>query len=143
MPQVALPESLQLCRIFRCLYTPLVEDQHFSTASLLTVLTTNEDIFMRCAFQNPTGHPRILDIVDLRPLSGWHAYKGLLEVGPSRLLAAMLEDLGISTLCSIKTMAQFSSLFGASNQPYCLLQCSGTTLRERLRRPLDFFVVPT
>jgi hypothetical protein len=37
----------------------------------------------------------------------------------------------------------FSSLFGASNQPCCLLQCSGTTLRVRLRRPLVFFVVPT
>jgi hypothetical protein len=30
-----------------------------------------------------------------------------------------------------------------SNQPCCLLQCSGTTLRVRLRRPLDFFVVLT
>jgi hypothetical protein len=64
--------------------------------------------------------------------------QGLLEVGPVRLLAAMLGDLGISTLHSIKTMTQFSSLFGASNQPCCLLQCLGTTLRVRLRRPLVF-----
>jgi hypothetical protein len=41
------------------------------------------------------------------------------------------------------TMTQFSSLFWASNQPCCLLQCSGTTLWVRLRRPLVFFVVPT
>jgi hypothetical protein len=63
----------------------------------------------------------------LRPLRGRHAYKSLPEVGPARLLAAMLGDLGVSTLRSIKTMTQFSSLSGASNQPCCLLQCSGTT----------------
>jgi hypothetical protein len=40
-------------------------------------------------------------------------------------------------------MTRFSSLFWASNQPCFLLQCSGTTLRVRLRRPLIFFVVPT
>jgi hypothetical protein len=48
--------------------------------------------------------------------------QGLLEVGPAGLLPAKLGDLGISTLRSIKTMPQFSSLFGASNQPCCLLQ---------------------
>jgi hypothetical protein len=69
--------------------------------------------------------------------------QGLHEVGPARLLAGMLGDLGVSTLCSIKTMTQFSSLFGASNQSCCLFQCSGTTLRVRLRCPLVFFVVPT
>jgi hypothetical protein len=37
----------------------------------------------------------------------------------------MLGDLGVSTLRSIKIMTRFSSLFGASNQPCCLLQCSG------------------
>jgi hypothetical protein len=37
--------------------------------------------------------------------------QGLLEVGPARLLAAMLGDLGVSTLRSIKTMTQFSSLW--------------------------------
>jgi hypothetical protein len=37
--------------------------------------------------------------------------QGLLEVGPAKLLAAMLGDLGASTLRSIKTMTQFSSLF--------------------------------
>jgi hypothetical protein len=68
----------------------------------------------------------------LRPLRGRHAYKSLTEVGPARLLATMLGDLGVSTLHSIKTMTQFSSLFGASSQPCCLLQCSGTTLRVRL-----------
>jgi hypothetical protein len=55
----------------------------------------------------------------------------------------MLGDLGVSTLRLIKTMTQFSSHFGASNQPCCLLQCSGTTLLVRLRHPLVFFVVPT
>jgi hypothetical protein len=37
--------------------------------------------------------------------------QSLLEVGPARLLAAMLGDLGVSTLRLIKTMTQFSSLF--------------------------------
>jgi hypothetical protein len=37
----------------------------------------------------------------------------------------MLRDLGVSTLRLTKIMTQFSSLFGASNQPCCLLQCSG------------------
>jgi hypothetical protein len=69
--------------------------------------------------------------------------QGLPEVGPARLLAAMLGDLGASTLRSTKTMTPFSSLFGASNQSCYLLQCSGTTLRVRLRRPLVFFIVPT
>jgi hypothetical protein len=69
--------------------------------------------------------------------------EGLFEVGPARLLAAMLGDLGVSTLHLIKTMTQFYSLFLASNQPCCLLQCSGTTLRVHLRRPLVFFVIPT
>jgi hypothetical protein len=68
--------------------------------------------------------------------------QGLHEVGPARLLAGMLGDLGVSTLCSIKTMTQFSSLFGASNQSCCLLQCSRTTLRVHLRCPLVFLVVP-
>jgi hypothetical protein len=61
----------------------------------------------------------------------------------TRLFAAMLGDLGISTLHSIKTMTQFSLFFFASNKPCRLLQCSRTTLRERLWRPLVFFVVPT
>jgi hypothetical protein len=40
-------------------------------------------------------------------------------------------------------MTQFSSPFWASNQPCCLLQCSGTTLWVRLRHPLVFLIVLT
>jgi hypothetical protein len=69
--------------------------------------------------------------------------QGLPEVGPARLLAAMLGDLGVSTLRLIKTMTPFSSLFGASNQPCWLRQCSRTTLQVRRRRSLVFLVVPT
>jgi hypothetical protein len=69
--------------------------------------------------------------------------QGLLEVGRARLLVAMLGGLGVSTLHLIKTMTQFSSLFWGSNQSCYLLQCSGTTLRERLWRPLVFFIVST
>jgi hypothetical protein len=42
-----------------------------------------------------------------------------------------------------KTMTQFSSLFWASNQPWCLLQCLRTSLQVRLRRPLVFLVLST
>jgi hypothetical protein len=34
---------------------------------------------MRRTFQDPAGYPRILDIVDLRPLRGRHAYKTYLR----------------------------------------------------------------
>jgi hypothetical protein len=54
----------------------------------------------------------------------------------------MLEDLGVSTLHSIKTMTQFSSLLSIKPD---MLSASmlGATLRVRLRRPLVFLVVPT
>jgi hypothetical protein len=67
MPRVALPDSLQLCRISSCLYTPFVQDQHFPMDSLLVVSTNTEDLFMRRTFQDPVGYPQILEIVDLRP----------------------------------------------------------------------------
>jgi hypothetical protein len=35
---------------------------------------------MWCAFQDLAGYPRILDIVDLRPLRGRHAYKDSLRL---------------------------------------------------------------
>jgi hypothetical protein len=49
-------------------------------------------------------YPPILAIDDLRPLRGQHAYKGLPEVDPARLLAAMLGDPGVSTFRLIKIM---------------------------------------
>jgi hypothetical protein len=52
-----------------------------------------------------TGHHR------LEASSRSARRQGLPEVSPARLLAAMLGDLGASTLHSIKTMTQFSSLF--------------------------------
>jgi hypothetical protein len=84
---------------------PYVQDQHYFVSFIV------DNLFMRRTFQDHAEYPRILDIVDLKPLRGRHTYKGLLEVGPARLLAAMLGDLGVSTLCLIKTMTQFSSLF--------------------------------
>jgi hypothetical protein len=38
-----------------------------------------DNLFMRCTFQDPAGYPRILDIFDLRPLQGRHAYKASLR----------------------------------------------------------------
>jgi hypothetical protein len=56
----------------------------------------------------------------------------------------MLGDLGVSTLHSIKDHdLVFLPFVGTSNQPCSQLQCSGTTLRVRLRRPLVFLAVPT
>jgi hypothetical protein len=54
-----------------------------------------------CWVSSDTGH------CCLRPFWGRHAYKSLPEVGPTRLLAAMLGDLGVSTCRMIKTMIQF------------------------------------
>jgi hypothetical protein len=34
-----------------------------------------DDFFIRRTFQDLVGYPRILDVVDLRPLRGRHAYK--------------------------------------------------------------------
>jgi hypothetical protein len=46
----------------------------------ITVLSFNVDnLFMRRAFQDPAGYPRILDIVDLRPLRGCQADKASLR----------------------------------------------------------------
>jgi hypothetical protein len=58
-----------------------------------------------CWVSSDTGHHR------LEASSRSARLQGLLEVGPARLLAAMLGDLGVSTLRLIKTMTQFSSLF--------------------------------
>jgi hypothetical protein len=68
------------------------------------------NLFMRCTFQrfywvsSDTGHWW------LEASSRSARQQGLLEVGPARLLAAMLGDRGVSTLRSIKTMTWFSSL---------------------------------
>jgi hypothetical protein len=58
-----------------------------------------------CWVSSDTGH------CCLRPPRGRHAYKGLPEVGPARLLAAMLGDLGVSSLRTINTITQSSSYF--------------------------------
>jgi hypothetical protein len=63
-----------------------------------------DDFFMRHTFSrsywvsSDTGHHRLEASLRSARL------QGLLEVGPARLLAAMIGDLGVSTLCSIKTM---------------------------------------
>jgi hypothetical protein len=55
---------------------------------------------------DPNGYPHHR----LKASSRSAHLQGLLEVGPARLLAAMLGGMGASTLHSIKTMTQFSSL---------------------------------
>jgi hypothetical protein len=73
MPWMALPSFLQLCRISGCLYTPYVQDQNYFVSFIV------DNLFMRRTFQDPAGYPRILDIVDLRPLRGRHTYKASLR----------------------------------------------------------------
>jgi hypothetical protein len=92
MSRLALPDSLQLCRISGCLYTPCFQDQYFSTASSSTDpghRNFSHDVidnpFMRHTFQNHAGYPRILDFVDLRPLRGRYAYKASLRSALPRL----------------------------------------------------------
>jgi hypothetical protein len=142
MPRVALLDSMQLCRISVYLYTPHVRDQHHLASFIFDFEDYRRPLhtmpFSRsCWVSSDTGHHRF------KASSRSARLQGLPKVGPARLLAAMLGDLGVSTLRLIKTMTQFSSLFGASNQPCYLIQCSGTTLRVRLRRPLVFLVIST
>jgi hypothetical protein len=75
MPRVALPDSLQLCRIFGYLYTPNAQDQQIfwlHRQPTLDIANFSYDIindfFIRRAFRDPAGYPRILGIDDLRPL---------------------------------------------------------------------------
>jgi hypothetical protein len=70
MPRVALPVSLQLCKISGCLYTPCVQDQQIfgfivdQTWTLQTSATTSSTTSSFDApFQNLVGYPRILGIV--------------------------------------------------------------------------------
>jgi hypothetical protein len=85
MPRVALPDSLQLCEISWCLYTIRFNLNRFLTSSLTNPEHRNfsydmiTNLFMRHAFQDSTEYPRILDIVDLRPLRVRHAYKASLR----------------------------------------------------------------
>jgi hypothetical protein len=117
MPRVALPDSLQPCRISGCLYTPYNQDWCYFASLIIDRLPTlqlhlrhhrrflhSTHLSRPCWVSSDTRH------CCLRPLRGRHAYKSLPEVGPSRLLAAMLGDLSVSSLRSIKTMTQFSSL---------------------------------
>jgi hypothetical protein len=115
MPRVALPDSLQPCRISGCLYTPYVQDLHIASSTMVPDITTSTTTSLTTSscdtpsrsrwVSSDTGHHRLE--ASLRSIR----LQGLLEVGPARLLAAMLGDLGVSTLRSIKTMTQFSSLF--------------------------------
>jgi hypothetical protein len=74
MPQVALPDSLQLCKISECLYTPYIQDQRYFACFIVVRYdhykkTSSSD----APFKDPARYPRILDIVDLRPLRSQHA----------------------------------------------------------------------
>jgi hypothetical protein len=98
---------LQLCKISGCLYTPYVQDNQIFGFIIDRPI---DALFKHCTFQrsywvpSDTGHRRF------EASSRSARLQGLLEVGPARFLAAMLGDLGVSSLCSIKTMTQFSSL---------------------------------
>jgi hypothetical protein len=68
MPRVALPDSLQLCRISQCLYTPYIQDQHYFTSFIVDRFDHHRRPLHTTRFSNLTGYPQIRDIVDLRPL---------------------------------------------------------------------------
>jgi hypothetical protein len=109
MPRVALPDSLQLCKISGCLYTPYVQDQQIS--SFIVDRPRTSQLQLRhhrrplhatrlsrsCWVSSDIGHHRLEASLRSTRL------QRLLEVGPARLLAAMLGDLGVSTL-RMKTM---------------------------------------
>jgi hypothetical protein len=66
-----------------------------------------------CRVSSDTGHRRFETSLSSARL------QGLPEVGPARLLAAMLGDLGVSTLRSIKTMMQFSYFEHQTSHAVC------------------------
>jgi hypothetical protein len=80
MPRVALPDSLQLYRISGCLYTPYVEDQHHFVSFIIVHFDHYRSPLHRMhLLEDSTRYPRILDIADLRPLRGRHAYDASLR----------------------------------------------------------------
>jgi hypothetical protein len=62
-----------------------------SPASPSFVSTTTKDLFVRRAFREPIGYPQILDIYDLMPLRGRHAYKASLRSALPDFLQPCLE----------------------------------------------------
>jgi hypothetical protein len=76
MPRVALQDSLQLCKISGCLYTPCIQDQQIfgfiidRLPILQLQLRPIDDFFIRRTFHDLAGYFRIR-----RPLRGRHAYK--------------------------------------------------------------------
>jgi hypothetical protein len=79
MPRVALPDSSQSCRIFGCLYTPNVQYQHYFSSFIIDRFVHYRRLLHATHLSNPASYPQILDIVDLRPLRGRHAYKASLS----------------------------------------------------------------
>jgi hypothetical protein len=71
----------------------------------------------------------------------WHAYKTTLRLALPDSLQPCLEIWVSLHFVQDHDSVFFS--FWASNQPCCLLQCSGTTLRVCLQGPLVSLVVPT
>jgi hypothetical protein len=80
-------------------------------ASPSLVSTTTEDLFVRRAFQEPIGYPQILDIDNLRPLRGWHAYKASLWSALPDFLQPCLEFWVSLHVVRSRPCLSFSSLF--------------------------------
>jgi hypothetical protein len=64
MPRVALPDSLQLCRISGCLYTPFVQKTNISYGFIVDSsrhrnfsYDTIDELFMRYVFKTLPGIP--------------------------------------------------------------------------------------
>jgi hypothetical protein len=82
-----------------------------SPASSLIVSTTTEDLFIRRVIQYLARYPRILGIVDLRPLRGWHAYKTFLRSALPDSLQPFLEIWVSLHFIRSRPCLSFSSLF--------------------------------
>jgi hypothetical protein len=117
MPLVAQSDYLQLCKISGCLYTPYVQEQQISDFNIDQSRTLQLQLWRHHRLlhatrpsrsywvSSDTGHHRFGTSLRSACLQGLH------DVGPAKLLAAMLRNLGVSTLRLIKTITQFSSLF--------------------------------
>jgi hypothetical protein len=97
----------------------------------------NDFFVQRVFISSDTGHHQLEASLRSTRL------QGLPEVGPARLLAAMLGDLGASTLRSIKTMTQFSSLFEHRTSHAACFNARGLLYECIFDAPLVFLVIPT
>jgi hypothetical protein len=112
----------------------------FSYGFLIDCFNHYRRTFMCHAFQDPTGYPRILGNIASSRLA---RLQGLLEVGLARLLAAMLGDLGVSTLCFDQDHDSVFFSFLSIKPAMLHTSMLGDYSTRASLTPSCFFIIPT